>query len=236
MGDLAAEQRDQQQTDETDDQLIEQGQGHRRLRQLRSPNHHGGRAPCGTRQYAQSIAQQHAAIEIIPRHPAGKRDADPDKGQNDPQPLHRPQTLTGQQPVHAQRGKNRRGIEEHRHVRGRGQLQAFGNEEKLQAKQGAGQQPAAPRSTDLIPAALPADHQTHEQRGHARAPGRLHDRRNVGRRPFDHHLLDAPDQAQTQHHLQGKTIGATPGGAHLRTLTTAWNMATTRQWKQNSAL
>ncbi|MNP67832.1 hypothetical protein D3C76_1637080 [compost metagenome] len=80
-------------------------------------------------------------------------------------------------------------------MRGGGQLQAFGNEQKFQAKQRAGQQAAAPGATNLVPATLPADQQPYEQRGQARAPCCLHNRRNVRRRPFDHHLLDAPDQA-----------------------------------------
>jgi hypothetical protein len=63
----------------------------------------------------------------------------------------------------------------------------------------------------------------------------LHDRRDVGRSPLDHYLLNTPDQAQPQHHLQGKSIGAAPGGAHLET-STSQNMAVARQLKQSPSL
>ncbi|MCY1365716.1 hypothetical protein D9M69_525760 [compost metagenome] len=230
MGDLAAEQRNQQQAEEADNQLIEQRQGHRRFRQARGAHHHRGRAPGGTRQHTQGIAHQHAVIKVVPGHPAGKRDGNPNKRQDNPQPLQGPQSLTGQQPVHSQCGEDRRGVEEHRHVRRRGQLQTFGNEEELQAEQGSGQQTAAPGRIHLVPAALPADQQPDQQRRHTGTSGRLHHRRDIGRRPLDHHLLHAPDQAQPDHHLQGKPVGAAPGGAHRNTSKTL-SMAKTRQKK-----
>jgi hypothetical protein len=52
----------------------------------------------------------------------------------------------------------------------------------------------------------------------------LHDWRDVGRRPFDHHLLHTPDQAQTDHHLQSKTVGIAPLYTHRNTSNTH-NMA-----------
>ncbi|AHZ68971.1 hypothetical protein OU5_1892 [Pseudomonas mandelii JR-1] len=228
MGYLAAEDRNQQQPNETDDQLVKEGQRDRGFRQSRGTHHHRGRAPGCPGQYAQRIAHQHAVVEVVPGHAASKRDGDPDEGEENPQPLHRPQTFARQQPVHAQRGKNRRGVKEHRHMRCRGQLQTFGNEKELQTKQRTGQQATAPGAADLVPATLPADQQSYKQRGNTRPPRRLHDRSDVGRRPFDHHLLHAPDQAQPDHHLQGKPIGATPAGAHRNTSTTT-NMAVTRQ-------
>jgi hypothetical protein len=86
------------------------------------------------------------------------------------------------------------------------------------------------RCCHLIPTALPAHQQAHQQRGNPRAPGRLHHRRDVRRGPLDHHLLHAPDQAQADHHLQGKpsalrrsTLTATP-----RTHTT-WQPSTGRK-------
>ena len=121
--------------------------------------------------------------------------------------------------MHAQRGKNRRGVEEHRHVRRRGQLQAFGDEEELQTKQRTGQQAAAPRGADLIPAAFPADQQSYEQCGNARPPHRLHDRCVRCRAPPTLMITCCTphDQAQPDHHLQGKSVGATPAGAHRDT-------------------
>ncbi|MNE38094.1 hypothetical protein D3C80_1319780 [compost metagenome] len=162
MGHLAAGHRDQQQADETDDQLIEQRQGHRCFRQPRGAYHHGGCTPGRSGQYTERVAQQHAPVQIVPGHATGKRNTNADKRQQNSQPLHRPQALTRQQPMHAQCGEDRRGVEEHRHMRRRGQLQAFGDEQELEAKQATGQQTAAPGAADLVPTALPADQQAHQ--------------------------------------------------------------------------
>lgn len=109
-------------------------------------------------------------------------------------------------------------------LRGGGQLQTFGNEQKFQTKQRTGQQAAAPGAADLIPTALPADQQTDQQRRNPRAPRRLHHRRDVRCRPLDQDLLHTPDQAQADHHLQGKTVGIAPLGTHRNTSNTH-NMA-----------
>ncbi|CAI8769646.1 hypothetical protein EMIT0P260_190018 [Pseudomonas sp. IT-P260] len=109
-------------------------------------------------------------------------------------------------------------------MRGGGQLQTFGDEEELQTEQRTGQQPPTPGVADLIPAALPAQQQTHQQRGNPRTPSRLHHWRDVRRGPLDHHLLHAPDQAQADHHLQGKPIGIAPIDTHRNTSNTH-NMA-----------
>jgi hypothetical protein len=61
----------------------------------------------------------------------------------------------------------------------------------------------------------------------------LHDWRDVGRRPFDHHLLHTPDQAQTDHHLQGKTVGIAPLDTHRNTSNTH-NMAGHPMVKNNA--
>ena len=136
--------------------------------------------------------------------------------------------------MHAQRGKNRRGVEEHRHVRCRGQLQAFGDKEELQPEQRTGQQAAAPGAAYLIPAALPADQQSDQQRRNPRAPRRLHHRRDVRCSPLDHHLLHTPDQARPiitckakRSALRRSTITATP-----RTHTT-WQPPLSKQTRIN---
>ena len=80
-------------------------------------------------------------------------------------------------------------------MRSAGQLQAFGYKEELQTKEATGQHAATPRGGHLVPATLPADQQTHQQRRYTGAQRGLHDGRDVGCCNFDDDLLHAPDQA-----------------------------------------
>ncbi|MNT13941.1 hypothetical protein D3C72_1489260 [compost metagenome] len=135
--------------------------------------------------------------------------------------------------MQAKSSEDRRGVEEHRHVRRRGQLQAFGNEQKLHPEQRTGQQPAAPGVRHLVPAAAKTDQQADQYRRHARTQGLLHHWRNIWRGQLDHYLLNAPDQTQHQHYLQGKGIGIATGGAHCGHPLSANGMAKSRQlWIQ----
>ncbi|MNZ33972.1 hypothetical protein D3C78_513420 [compost metagenome] len=130
--------------------------------------------------------------------------------------MQQPQAFAGQPEMQAQRSKHRRGIEEHRHVRRRGQLQPLGNEQELQAEQPARHHPGTPGAADLLPAPAPAQHQAHQHGGDAVAQRRLHHRRDIDGGSLDQHLLATPDQAQPQHHLQGKGIGVLADRAHRR--------------------
>ncbi|MNN37541.1 hypothetical protein D3C81_1514940 [compost metagenome] len=101
-------------------------------------------------------------------------------------------------------------------MRRRCQLQPLGDEQELQAKQTAGQQPATPGAPHLPPATAPADHQTDQHGRKAVAQCSLHHRRNINRRRLDQYLLATPDQAQPQHDLKGKGIGVLAGRTHER--------------------
>ena len=62
---------------------------------------HGGRAPAGAGNDPERIAQQHAPVEVVPRHAAGEGDGDTDEREQNPQPLQRSQAFTRQQEMHA---------------------------------------------------------------------------------------------------------------------------------------
>ncbi|MNY64042.1 hypothetical protein D3C86_2010900 [compost metagenome] len=81
--------------------------------------------------------------------------------------MQRPEPLAWQHEVQAQGREHWCRVEEYRHVRGRGQLQAFGNEQKLQAEQRAGQQASAPGAGHLIPTAAKTHQQPDQNRRHA---------------------------------------------------------------------
>ncbi|MNP02828.1 hypothetical protein D3C76_946900 [compost metagenome] len=148
-------------------------------------------------------------------HGAAEGHDDADETHTDPQPLQRSQTLTGQQQVQAEGGKDRRGIEEHRHVRGRGVFQAPGDEQELQGEQHARGQAGRQRTlAQPFPTAAPAHQQADQHGGDGRATDRLHDRHDIRRRHLDRHLLQSPDHAEHQHQLQDETVGPLAWRAH----------------------
>ena len=145
---------------------------------------------------AQGIAEQHAGIDLGPVTAHTESHHHTTETQRDAQPLQAPQTLAGQQQVQPQRGKDRRRIEKHRHMRCRGVAQPKCDKEELQGKQYARQNPGLPGRTDpATPTALPQQQEADQQRSNTGAQRHLQHGRDIVRRQLDCHLLATPDGA-----------------------------------------
>jgi len=121
--------------------------------------------------------------------------------------------------MQAQRGEDRRGVEEHHHVRRRGVAQPLARQQKLQREQCPRRHARLPHAVGQRQALAPPGHpQPDEQRGHARAHCNLQQRRAVLRGGFEGDLLRTPDEAQHHHQAHGAGIKGIAGihGVRLR--------------------
>lgn len=98
--------------------------------------------------------------------------------------------------MQAKGGKQRRGVQKHRHMRGAGVTQPCGDKKELQREQCPHAQTGAQRGA--IPGealAAAARQQVNRQRGKTRANGDLQHRRHIRLGGLDCHLLHSPDGA-----------------------------------------
>jgi len=113
--------------------------------------------------------------------------------------------------MQAERRENRCGVEEHHDMRCRRIAQRLADEQELEGKQRADQQPGAPiaeRHTERF--LLPEHQQAHQHCRNAGAQRHLHDRRNIGCSSLQYHLLQTPDHADDHHHRARAAIECFP--------------------------
>jgi hypothetical protein len=197
----------QHEQDEADGELIEQRLGGRFAREAGEPHGDRGGGPGDARPQRKEIAPEHGG-ELPGRLLAAEEgDDDAAEGQRDAEPLQGSQPLGRQFPVQAEGDEDRRGVEEHHHVRGRGEAQAFADEQEFQREQETNEQAGAPRAiTDADALAAPGHEQADQHGRNTRAQGDLHQGCDVRRRGLEHDLLQAPDEAQDEHDGHGLPI------------------------------
>ena len=189
------------QYNKTANQLIQQGVGTGATAQAGGAYDNCGCTPGHGCAQAKQITQQRIGTASHGRAAAaGKGDHNPCKGDGNTQPLHFVQALVGYFPVKTKSGKYRRGVQENNHMRRRGVMQPFGNQQKFQGKKQPGRNawfPGAVREHN--PVATRVNEDIHHDRRNTRAQGDLEYGRHVWRRTLEYDLLQAPDRANQQH-------------------------------------
>ncbi|KAG1239838.1 hypothetical protein G6F68_018243 [Rhizopus microsporus] len=122
--------------------------------------------------------------------------------------------------MQAQRGEDGGGVQEHRHVRGRGVEQALRHEQEFSREQQADDQAGQGGAVaECVQALGPPHHHRQHQRRERRAQADLHDWRDIAGYQLDGDLLETPADAQGQHaagcqRVQRQALGLGGGRAH----------------------
>ena len=185
-----------QKNDAAHDHLVLQRLGHRLPGQWRESDCQRCCRPGKTSQQAHNVAPEHAIQFWRTCLSADECDDHTGECQRDAEPLKPPHPFRWDFPLQTQRNKNRSGVDENNHMRGRCIPQPLGDQKVFGPKQAADKNAWFPGWIPKENALSPSMHEDrNEHRRDDRAKGNLHDGCHVGRSQFQNDLLKPPDQA-----------------------------------------